>query len=485
LIETVDAAMVWPADRAGPERAYFFSGPQYWRYDPVHDWIERGYPKRIADEWPGLWPTDIDAALLWPRRVDGRRKAYFFRGSKYLRWDLEHGRDGDVTEISRGWPALPPGWAAGIDAACTFPDESVRFFRGAEYCVYDPGGDTVTQGPSPITARPEFSQLQGAHVDAAVLWPSVPANAGLPVLYLFAGRRYARIVFKRGDLLSGAKLLPVAEAGRLREVADGWNRTFQLSVWTASPDVPPLLCTDARLDGKSGGPVFPDGPSSGQGGWDLGINFSDFDDLLNKLEGEAPKHVSDGPIAPGEITRLGIIAHGGPGYFTINGEAAYLRYLDYWTSPTTKALGPLDFGLTVETLSAARPDVVKRIERLAARCASDAIVLLAGCEVAQGDTGVRFLRRLSQLLPGRYVVGFTTIGVILPERMNRKGAGCTEPGMRDSWNWWGGTQVEALRNREYAAAWDDQKKLPWVSPWSPHAVVARDGAVVQQVPRRN
>jgi len=482
LIERVDAATIWPPTRGRPERAYLFFGRRYWRYDPVRDWIdwiEGGYPKLISEEWPGLWHSGVDAAIAWPRKVEGRQKAYFFRGPEYIRWDIEDDRrDEDYPRsIAKGWPTLPSSWHAGIDTVCLYPDQKLRFFRADEYCVYDPENDKV-EGPEKLAKAQEFSQLGGRRVDAAVLWPKVSSNAELHVVYLFSGRRYARVTFK-SVFLKGEQ--PRAEAGRLRLIADNWNRRFQLAVFTTGPDVDSTACHDARLRGEPGGPAFPDGPPYGQGGWDWGIRFENFDDLLAKLGGRPPKHVADGPIQPGQLTRLAICQHGAPGAFFINGYEAYDRYVAYWSNPkATKQPGPHDYGLTIEVFDR-RPDILGRIARLKDLCSADATVMLAACNAGQGASGEKFLARLSVLLPGRTVVGFSTIGVVLADKMIRPGARCNEAGMRESRNVSGGdVSTRSWRNKEYEAAWDDLQELPWASPVSRNAVVAKDGQILRK-----
>ncbi|MGH6927527.1 MAG: hypothetical protein ACREEV_04345, partial [Dongiaceae bacterium] len=104
-----------------------------------------------------------------------------------------------------------------------------------------------------------------------------------------------------------------------------------LAVWADSPDVPTTVCFDARLGGEAGGPTYPGGSTAGQGGWDVGIHFSDLGNLADKLSRmpvALPKHVCgnlywDCPaIARGQVTRLAINAHGLPGHVYVAGENA-------------------------------------------------------------------------------------------------------------------------------------------------------------------
>src|SRR6266581_9019139 len=90
--ETVDAAVVWPIVKYHRrQKAYFFKGDSYLRYDVDLDREDFGYPRRIREDWKGLG-AGVDAALVWPREVDGRQKAYFFSGNEYARWDVKEDR---------------------------------------------------------------------------------------------------------------------------------------------------------------------------------------------------------------------------------------------------------------------------------------------------------------------------------------------------------------------------------------------------------
>ncbi|MFE2023233.1 hemopexin repeat-containing protein, partial [Streptomyces sp. NPDC059499] len=95
----LDAGVVWPDGNA-----YFFRGSQYVRYDIENDKVAPGYPLPIADYWPGLWPADLTGGVVWN---DG--KAYFFRGSEYMRFDIESEKvdAGYPKPISPHWPGLP------------------------------------------------------------------------------------------------------------------------------------------------------------------------------------------------------------------------------------------------------------------------------------------------------------------------------------------------------------------------------------------
>lgn len=75
--ERIDAIL--PVDS---ETIYFFMEKQYISYNPVKRQAESGYPKQISARWDGIAFDKIDAAFL---REDGR--AYFFRRDEYILYD--------------------------------------------------------------------------------------------------------------------------------------------------------------------------------------------------------------------------------------------------------------------------------------------------------------------------------------------------------------------------------------------------------------
>ena len=143
----VDAFVLW-----GGGKAYFFKGKQYLRYDVVADHVDPGYPRPIAGNWPGMWPEKIDAAICWP----GNGKAYFFKGDQYLRYDIA----GDKTDagyprpIAGNWPGFPADFAAGVQAAAVWNNGKAYFFKGSQYLRYDIAADKVDAGyPKPIAGN--------------------------------------------------------------------------------------------------------------------------------------------------------------------------------------------------------------------------------------------------------------------------------------------------------------------------------------------
>ncbi len=105
--QSIDAAVEF-----GNGKAFFFRGSEYIRYDLRQDKADPGFPKPIAGNWKGVWKDGIDAGFL------GRNgKVYLFRGAQYLRFDIK----ADATDsgypkpIAGSWKGLP--WEDGIEAA--------------------------------------------------------------------------------------------------------------------------------------------------------------------------------------------------------------------------------------------------------------------------------------------------------------------------------------------------------------------------------
>jgi hypothetical protein len=76
--DRIDAAV-----NGGLDYIYFFSGDQYVRFNVATNRVDDCYPDLISNRWAGLSFERIDAALHW---FDG--KVYFFREDQYIRYDM-------------------------------------------------------------------------------------------------------------------------------------------------------------------------------------------------------------------------------------------------------------------------------------------------------------------------------------------------------------------------------------------------------------
>jgi Hemopexin len=186
----LDAALNGQASRDG--KVYFFKGQEYVRWDWSADRADAGYPKSIA-EWgfPSPFDAGIDAAVEG-RRMYGK-KAYFFKGDQYLRYDWISDK------IDSGYPKSIDDWSfpkellaleRKIDAAVNGTGKYAAycyFFNGAKCVRYDWGSDTfATVGT--IAADWKLPARFASGVDAALSgWGPRREKA-----YFFKGEEYAR-----------------------------------------------------------------------------------------------------------------------------------------------------------------------------------------------------------------------------------------------------------------------------------------------------
>lgn len=217
------------------------------------------------------------------------------------------------------------------------------------------------------------------------------------------------------------------------------------AVWAYSIAAPGKTCADARLLWGGTKLQYPEGNDKGQSGWDIGLMFTTFGDLAEKLRVlPMPKDEA--------ITRLAINLHGTPGKIDAGGLAVEADMYDF-----NKLWNRYSSQLALINL----------------RLADGAVVLIMGCNVAKGDVGAQFLVDLSKFaFPKHKVVGFTKIGETM--RQFRSGESCTEPGMRDTPY---DNPSEGLPTIK-AQREMDTLSLPWASETSPHAKIALNGEII-------
>jgi hypothetical protein len=180
------------------EKAYFFSGDRYVRWDVGSDKVDGGYPQPISSGWRGIFPDGVDAAAVW---TNG--KAYFFRGADYTAFDIEADAalDGYPRSIAENWPGVFPD---GVDAVVVWNNGKAYFFRGQEYLSYDMATDTVDEG-YPRSIRDGWAQPFETGIDSAVVWTNGKA-------FLFRGEEYVRY-----DLETDR-----ADPGYPQPISSGW-----------------------------------------------------------------------------------------------------------------------------------------------------------------------------------------------------------------------------------------------------------------------
>ncbi|KAF7250821.1 Neutrophil collagenase [Varanus komodoensis] len=91
-VKKIDAAFSDPDSG----KTYFFVGNKYWRYDEIRRSMEKGYPRFIAKDFPGVKPR-IDAALNHEGYI------YFFQGSRMIQFDPNRKRVVNSSQRSNSW----------------------------------------------------------------------------------------------------------------------------------------------------------------------------------------------------------------------------------------------------------------------------------------------------------------------------------------------------------------------------------------------
>lgn len=122
------------------KKLYVFNRDSFIRIDTERREIDPGYPKLIAEGWPGVTFSRVDAVLnVAPDAL------YFFCGKYYIRFNMLKNR------ADEGYPELTNKHWAGltfdrIDAAVYWGNAKIYFFRGNEYVRYDMVNFSVDPG---------------------------------------------------------------------------------------------------------------------------------------------------------------------------------------------------------------------------------------------------------------------------------------------------------------------------------------------------
>jgi hypothetical protein len=437
-------------------KAYVFKGGTYLRYDWKADREDFGYPLGI-ERWnpPARLLGGVDATVNGFGDLAG--KAYFFKGNRYDRYDWQTDRFDLLDQDIALWK-LPDRFLGGVDAALEgrgpFAGKTY-FFKDDVYVAYNWQTDS-TEGTKSLAAWNLPGDL-ATGVSAAL-------NGGgdfTDFAYFFKGSQYARYQWSTDS----------ASPGYPKPVAGNWKHGVAL--W-AQIDTANNVGADARLLEADNSTVsklpYPQGTSRGQAGWDMGLTFGTLASLARQLTTEpiaVEKFVCGnlvqncGPLQPGQLSRLGINAHGEVGEVAINGNALDRKRLTAATLVVEPAI---------------------RDPLLAIRAILDptAPVMFFGCLAGRNSPGTLLLSALSTLFFGHKVVGFTTLGYSHGARQSR-GGGFTNPGMRDTIHQFP-SGSEAEESRRYDAIWHDLNALPWCSETSPHAKVALNGVVISGPP---
>ena len=105
-----------------------FRSSEYWRFSGLKP--DRGYPKKIRSGFSGI-PDGLDAAFVW----SGNDKIYFFKGSKYWKFDPEARPpvEADYPKPVNNWIGVPDN----IDGALQYDNGYTYFFKGGQYYRFD------------------------------------------------------------------------------------------------------------------------------------------------------------------------------------------------------------------------------------------------------------------------------------------------------------------------------------------------------------
>ncbi len=168
----------------GRGKFYTFRGSLYSRIDAYDRVMDSGFPRTIANDfkgWPPTWSDGVDAAVNLSEST-----AAFFRNDQFLKYDSVHEEvmAGFPKSIAQYWGNWPANWTK-IDAAVSWHNGKIYFFRGSEFLQYDKSADRVDPGyPKLIADR--WAGLFASDIDAAF-------NDGDGYAYFFKNNQYDRV----------------------------------------------------------------------------------------------------------------------------------------------------------------------------------------------------------------------------------------------------------------------------------------------------
>jgi alkaline phosphatase D len=153
------SVVVWPNGKA-----FFFKGDRYVRWDIAAGCADPGYPKPVAPYWKGLGDGRFDAAVVWTNK-----KAYFFEGNGYVAYLVDADKVGsEIRYIARYWRGL---WQDGVDAAVVWNNGKAFFFKGSEYIRYDIAADRADPG-YPKSIASGWPGVWTSGIESAALFPN-------------------------------------------------------------------------------------------------------------------------------------------------------------------------------------------------------------------------------------------------------------------------------------------------------------------------
>lgn len=231
----IDTAML----NGKSNKIYLFKGDRYLRVDPKQNWnVEKTYPKPIEDGWKGLddnFKSNLDAAL-WS---GSNKKAYFFKGSEYVRLDPADNfkmEAGYPKSIAAEWAGLPSSFHANLDAAVWNPRiNRVYFFKGDKYVRLNPANGWKRDAGYPKLIRGNWKALTGNDFEEDL--DAVLYSASNKKVYAFKGENYVRMDPFNG-WKSGAgypKVIARQRIGKRPDLKEAFRKLKIDSNWPGMP----------------------------------------------------------------------------------------------------------------------------------------------------------------------------------------------------------------------------------------------------------
>jgi len=156
----VDAAANWHNGKA-----YFFSGQECFSYDLEAKKMDAGYPRKIAEEFPGLpFKDNLDRVI-----AADVHHVYFFAGNRWCSYSPEKKQVISVFEDFRGdWPNI---WPSNLSGALYTDYTQAFIFQGSQYIHYNPlrnqPDNDMTTFSKPLS---EKWHLPWSHLDGCANW---------------------------------------------------------------------------------------------------------------------------------------------------------------------------------------------------------------------------------------------------------------------------------------------------------------------------
>ncbi len=164
-----------------------------------------------------------DAALYvdWRQSVksDPPYALYFFKQKQYIRWDVDNEKlfEGYPRDIAQGWPGLreafPEGTLNGAIHVPAWRNRAFFFFRGENRAVsWDVTNHRMDPGLVPVAGI-----LPGQLTRSGVFTPLYVDYGDVQRIYAFRGDEYARWT------IAGEAFPEAEDKGYPRKIGDGWT----------------------------------------------------------------------------------------------------------------------------------------------------------------------------------------------------------------------------------------------------------------------